>query len=434
MNPPRPLRGLLRKARGPGAQTLGASLASQGLTLITGVIAARALGAEGRGTLALLWLVPATLVLLGGLGIPQATTYYVARESRHARSVVKISARITMMLALGLACAYGIGLWILATGSDHHFSTLDGFLSLALVPMLLAQNLGVAALLGRERYRAFNGARLGPVFVYAVVSLFLLAVGQATLTSILAACLAAWGMGAIVTWYLLNHYLPTDDGALDTTREEIVKFGLRGVIGSVSPIDDVRVDQLLVGLILDARALGLYVAAVAFCNLPRFVAQSIGSVSFPRIAAARDSVLAWGLVGHYLKLGLAAIGITVGALVLVVPSLLPFMFGDEFADAVPLGRILLLSAFFLALHRLLTELARGLGHPGYGSITEAVNALVFLVCAFLIFDPISAKGVAWAVLAGGVVCSGLLLGLILRLRKIGLPGVEAQEGERASES
>ena len=57
--------------------------------MISGVIAARALGVEGRGTLAILWLIPVTLVLLGGIGIPQATTFYVARQIENARGVVR---------------------------------------------------------------------------------------------------------------------------------------------------------------------------------------------------------------------------------------------------------------------------------------------------------------------------------------------------------
>ena len=88
-------------ARGPSAQTLATSVAAQALTVISGVIAARALGVEGRGTLAILWLIPVTLVLLGGIGIPQATTFYVAREIENARGVVRISVRITVLLAVG---------------------------------------------------------------------------------------------------------------------------------------------------------------------------------------------------------------------------------------------------------------------------------------------------------------------------------------------
>ena len=62
-------------ARGPSTLTLGVTMFTQGLLVISGIIVARALGVDGRGSLAFLWLVPLAIVLLGGIGIPQATTY-----------------------------------------------------------------------------------------------------------------------------------------------------------------------------------------------------------------------------------------------------------------------------------------------------------------------------------------------------------------------
>lgn len=409
MNLPRTPREFLATFRAPGPQTLYTSLVGQAMTLITGVLAARALGVDGRGTLALLWLVPLTLVLLGGLGIPQAATYYVAREREHARAVIAKAVRVTALLALILLALYGAVLLVVAS-SDHEFGAADGLLSLSLVPMFLAQNLGVATLLGQERYTAYNLTRLGPVVFYAVAAAVLFVLGAATLTTILAAAAVAWGTGAVATWSINRAGLAASAGHTDVATGDIVKFGLRGVIGSVSPIDDVRIDQFMVGLLLDAHALGLYVAAIAFCNLPRLVAQSIGAVAFPRIAAARDA--AWAMMRRYLRIGLVAVGIAVAGLLILVPFLLPLLFGDDFSDAVGLSRILLLGAFFLGAHRMLAELARGLGHPGYGSISEVANATVFLAAVLLITGPATVEDVAWAVVAGGVVASGLL-GLLI---------------------
>ena len=47
-------------------------------------------------------------------------------------------------------------------------------------------------------------------------------------------------------------------------------------------------DQAVVGLFMPPSVLGLYVVAVAFTNLPRFVGQSIGMVAYPTVANARD--------------------------------------------------------------------------------------------------------------------------------------------------
>ena len=102
-----------------------------------------------------------------------------------------------------------------------------------------------------------------------------------------------------------------------------------------------------------------------------------------------------------------------------MPFLLPLLFGDDFSEAVSIGRILLLAALFLSIHRLLTELARGLGHPGYGSITELVNLGVFLLGILAFATPASTDGIAYAVLAGGLASSTLLALLLRRLEDPG---------------
>ena len=396
--------------------TLATSLAGQAFTLITGVIAARALGVDGRGTLALLWLAPLILALLGGIGIPPAVTYYVAREKVHARAIIRLSLQITILLATLLGLLYALGLVIFA-GDNHDFPLVAVACSVAMIPLFLGQNLAIAALLGQERFRAYNAARLIPVAAYALFSTFLVVSGSATLASILGAALASWLIAMTISWTQIARTGPDAEGETPVTRGEIMSFGVRGVVGSVSPIDDVRLDQFMVGLLLDARALGLYVAAIAFCNIQRFVAQAVGAVSYPRIASERRGPQAWSLTSRYFRIGLALVAVCTVILLLLLPVLLPLLFGEDFSDAVGLGRILLAGTFFLSVHRLLTELARGLGHPGYASISEAANAVIFLVVVFLVLSPITASGVAWAVVVGGVVCVALLGCLLLRLRK-----------------
>lgn len=382
--------------------------------MISGIIVARALGVEGRGILALLWILPLMLSYLGGIGIPQATAYFVAREIANAAGVVRISVGITAVLAVLLTVAYGTALLLLAEAEP--FSTTDGVLSACLVSLFLAHNLGTASLLGLGRYHAFNVSRIAPTLLYATGAATVFALDEATLTVVLATSMTSWLLGAAITWSLVFTRLPPGRNPSEATPKRVLGFGARGILGGISAIDDVRLDQIFVGIAMNARSLGLYVAAIAFCNLPRFVAQSIGSVAFPRIASASGPRVAWAQTRRTFRIGLAIITLCTGALLLALPFLLPFLFGEAFRDAVPIGRILLVAAYFLSIHRLLNELARGLGHPGYGSITELVNLIVFLLGLAVFATPASTEGVALAVVAGGLTSASLLALLVFRLR------------------
>ena len=403
-------------AKGPSALTLATTVVSQGLLVVSGIIVARALGVEGRGTLALLWLVPLSIVLLGGIGIPQAATYYVAREKQNPAAVVAMSVRLTVAIAAVLLVVYGIGLFLIGDVGGS-ISQTDALLSICLIIPFLGLNLGIAVLLGMKSYPAFNLSRFIAPFLYAFSTAILLATGDATLTAVLAASLASFAAGAIIAWVLVLRQVRPARGPADTDSREIAAFGLRGVIGSTSTITDVRADQLLVGALMDTRALGIYVTAIAFSNLPRFVAQSIGSVAFPRIASAESEADRWAAAIRSARIGILAIAVFTAALLLALPVLVPLLFGDDFSAAIGVGRILLVGAFFLSTHRLLTELARGLGHPGYGSITEVVNGLVFLVGVLVFATPASEDGIALAVLAGGIASTVLLSLLLIRLKR-----------------
>jgi O-antigen/teichoic acid export membrane protein len=106
-------------------------------------------------------------------------------------------------------------------------------------------------------------------------------------------------------------------------------------------------------------------------------------------------------------------GAIVIALELSIGWLLPLLFGDEFSDAVPLTRILLVGALLYSVRRVLIDGARGAGRPGLGSAVELVS-FVTLLAGIAVLAPIfGAEGIATAVaIAAGVgllvLCGGLL--------------------------
>src|SRR5215207_4887551 len=141
-------------------------------------------------------------------------------------------------------------------------------------------------------------------------------------------------------------------------------FGAIGFLGTTSPVDTLQLDQLLVGLFLSPAALGLYVVGVAFTNLPRIFAQSVGYVVYPHVARQRTIEQARRSIWISGALTAAITGAIVAALELASGWMVPFFFGDTFAGAVPLTQILLAGAAFVSVRRVLSDGARGAGYPG----------------------------------------------------------------------
>jgi O-antigen/teichoic acid export membrane protein len=418
----RPSR-LARIRRNPASKATAGALASaitsQVLTAISGILAARALGVEDRGYLALLILVPLIATHLG-LIVPVATTYYVARAPQLAGDIVRrlLTPAVVQLAVLGGAHVGALVLIIPGLESDAQTAALW---TLPAVPLLLLQQYGLAVLQGRQAFRAFNVLRIGPAAMYTAATCVLIVLGAGTLVGFTVAWIVATGVSAIVTIGTALRTLPpaTASSEVPTTRA-MLGFGGRSFLGTASPVEYFQVDQAVAGLFLSVPALGLYVTAVAVTNVVRLIGQSVGMVAFPRVAAhhGADQIRT---LRRFFAVTAALSGTAVIVLELTCGWFIPLLFGEDFAGAVPICRILLIAAFLFSLRRVLTDAARGAGFATAGSVAEALSWAVFATGAAVLVGPLGPEGVAAALAAAGAASLGLLCLVVLtpRARKRG---------------
>jgi O-antigen/teichoic acid export membrane protein len=158
---------------------------------------------------------------------------------------------------------------------------------------------------------------------------------------------------------------------------------------------------VIVGVFLTPLSLGLYVAASAFTNVPRFVAQGVALVALPQIASAPDHRSRRSLLLRFFVFGSAVSLAAALLLEATVGYLIPALFGTTFSASVVLAQILLLGAWCLGARRLLAEGLKGAGFPFAGSIAE-VAGLLILVAALGLAIQNGVVGMAWAVTASFV--------------------------------
>jgi O-antigen/teichoic acid export membrane protein/O-antigen ligase len=420
-------QGLIGSLRGTGGSpvrratlgTVGTTLIGQLVLVASGVIVARMLGPENRGYLALLILVPLIVAKVGGLGLPLAITFHVARERASAGAIWAALRPVVLLQSGLLAGIHAMILWALLR-DDPDYVVSAGLVTLALVPATLAQDYGLAILQGRGRFLAFNLLRTALVVVYAAAAAILLVTdtdGLGDVAAVWTATNVVLGLGTLVT--ALRRLEPAGVGGPAPPLRELVAFGAKGLLGASSPIEHYRLDQAVVGLVLSPTALGLYAVAVALSNLPRFIATSVGMVAYPHLAAAEEPREARRKLWRFFV-------VTVGAcLAIVVPLelasgwLVTFFFGEAFEDSTSLVRILLLASLLVAARRVLADGARGLGMPALGTVAEVVS-LVTLVPALVVFiDLWGAEGVAWALVAGGATSLLVMLAGVRFERSVG---------------
>jgi O-antigen/teichoic acid export membrane protein/O-antigen ligase len=380
----------------------------QAVLVVSGVIVARMLGPENRGYLALLVLVPLVLAQAGALGVPLAVTYQIARDRTAAAGVWAALRPVVLFQAALLAGLHCVVLWALLS-NDPDYVTSAALVTIVLVPAHLSQQYGLAVLQGRERFLAFNILRTAPAAVYAAAVAVLLVTDLDGLGEVALLWTGAnVAIGVLTLMVALRGLGPRGEGPVPPVRE-MVGFGAKGLLGASSPIEYFRLDQAVVGLFLTPVSLGIYAVALAFTNLPRFISTSVGMVAYPHVAAQSDPVEARRQLRRFFLLTIVACVAVVAALEVSAEWLVPFFFGSEFESAVPIVRIVLVSALLIAARRILADGARGLGRPGLGTVAELVS-LVTLIPALAVFMPMwGLEGVAAALVAAGAVSLPVML-------------------------
>jgi O-antigen/teichoic acid export membrane protein len=404
------LSGLLAAGRA-STLSIGAGVAGQLALVVSGVVAARILGAEDRGHLALFALFPAVLAQFGSLGIPLAVTFYVARDPSETGRVVRTAAVFAGAQALGILGIHSAVLAVVFESASSHVRDAAVY-TLAVGPSSLALHYALALLQGQGRLSAFNALRVvGPLAYSAwLVALLVADAGDLAAVTVIWVVAAAGVAAASLIIARVGAY---GRGAGYFPPRPMLAFGMKSVIGSVSPVESLRLDQAIVGLALSPAALGIYVVGMAFTNLPRFIAQSIGLIAYPEVARQTSAQGRVAALWRFTLLTVLLCGPLVIALEIVAGKLVPLFFGPEFYESIAVTRVLLLSAFFLGIRRVLTDGARGAGRTLAGSAAEAASWVV-LVPSVAVLAPLwGVNGVAVAVVLSSFTSLAILVAHLL---------------------
>jgi O-antigen/teichoic acid export membrane protein len=369
------------------------TLSGQTLLILTGIIAARSLGPEGRGHLALLMLFPTIISQIVLLGLPRSVIHFVAKDANTAHEVInEIKIIIGIQLLLGVLLTY-ISLHIYM---DYYNFQEDLFYFLVLIiPGLFAQQYGQALLQGLHKFSLFNIFRVLPLFIYAMVLLIAYLANSVTLTFIILMWIIInFLLGLLTLFISVKDIFQPIMKTTNTEQKGILNFALKGFIGSFSPLTTLRLDQLVAGFFLSPTSLGIYVVAQAFVNLPQFISVSVSSIIYPVISRETNQQRQYALLQKAL---ISTMLISLGFVLVLffsVPLLVPLFFGEEFREAILISQILLIGVFFLASRSVLNECLRGIGKPEISTQTEFVVLAVFLFCGIWLIQNYQITGLA----------------------------------------
>jgi len=321
----------------------------------TGIITARWLGPDGRGIFQLVAVVaPFMLANFVKLGIPQASVYAIKREGVEPSVVVSN----TTWLALGLGVVAAAGCWVgrewLLTNVLKDAPPITLVVVAALVPLVILQAYLLGVVQGLQRFAEYNVQQIVP----NVLSLFGMAIVLVWLDGGVLGALATYTaiMVFVTGWLALRvHRMAPIRARLDPgVLARLVRFGMKSHVQTLAATWHLRVDQLLIGYLLDPTQVGLYAVAVNLTNLLLRIPDALGTVLFPQLAAltteAGEDATAIVCRWTFAIMGVGALGYLV-----VGPFALRFLFGERFSDSVAPMLALLPGVVLMGQYLILTR-------------------------------------------------------------------------------
>lgn len=381
------------------------------------VLVAHAGGPKLLGELTLLRVLPGLAGVLVGCGLPSAAPFFLAGR-KHPES--RLRTTIVVLTVAGSLAASAC--WLLLSPLLHHYFFRPwhmGVVLAAAVPVFsqLWVATGKSFLQGENDMNGANWAIAAEeaAFLPVYVALLPFLHGTALLMSALvgADVLVAGGIAVRLArrGYLRGWGKP-DFGLAG----EICRYGIRGQVGGMLSLVNLRLDVAILGALAGPGVLGVYAVASKYAELLRLPGLAITYVFYPRLAvrdrkeAARD--VAAMLPRAFVLTALAAI-----PLAAAVP-LLPVVYGHEFASAMLPAYILLFGLIGEGVAGLVSAYLYGVGRPGANSLALGVSVVVTVVLDLALIPRYHVAGAAVASAAAYLTSSAALLACYFAVRRL----------------
>lgn len=371
-------------------------------------VLARSLGVSGRGELASVTATVQLVITIVAFGIPEASTYFLARLAGTPGQLARRSA--VLLLATGLV---GTAVLLLLAGplsaGVAGLETLLRVAAFAVIPTLLVTGLRAIAA-GQGRWGLVNAEKYLTAGLRLLGVVLLAVTGALTVGSASVILLASPVVAGLVYLRLLSTPVPASTPAERLTYATLGGYGARIWFGAVAGVLLMRLDQVLLGPTAGSVELGLYAAAVNIAEVVLIANHAVRDVTFAAEAArSQDERLQVSArLSTLLAAGLALV------IALSVPLWLPVLFGAEFAGAVPVVLVLLLGSVLVIPGSVAGASLSARGDPQWRSASLVVSVVINVSVLLLLAPALGALGAAVATLAANVVFGSLNLVFLRR--------------------
>jgi O-antigen/teichoic acid export membrane protein len=195
---------------------------------------------------------------------------------------------------------------------------------------------------------------------------------------------------------------------------ETIAFGVRSWLGYLAGFLNMRVDQLIMGVIAAKATLGIYAVAVNGAEVLLYLPAAVATVLSPALAQMGGAARQEQALRTFRILALTTAG-SAAAAALVGPVFVPLAFGSHFQTSVEPFLWLLPGAFGFAAMKVFGSALLASSPTGRSPLASVAALVTGVVLDLLLIPPLGAVGAA-AAASGAFLVGGVVSLLLYRAR------------------
>jgi len=355
------------------ALVLGSQVLRAPLVLFAWAVIGRFLGAQALGKIQIAFLVPMTVSVFIGLGLPVANSYLLGKRKYSVESILGNS----LLWSVGASTA-AVALLIAAKPFVLRYLAITPELftaTIVWIPLQQIYSVLTSMLLGERRFlvHSWTGLLNGLCMAFgAVLAVLVFKMGLVATTWTLV------GTTGVVACYLLWLYLPLQLPSImpsPALMMDSLTLGLKAYFGNILQFFNYRLAAFIVAYFAGASALGVYAVAYSLTELLWYVPQSVATVLMP-VTASSQTAEATSRTSRICRLSITC-GLIGGlAMAAAAPIAIPRLLGTEYGKSVALVWLLLPGAVSFILAKIIAADLSGRGRPEFGSYVSFAGLFI----------------------------------------------------------
>lgn len=387
-----------------------------GASFIISILLARLLGAEGKGIITGIFVIPNMMISLADLGVRQASAYYIGQKKYTIQGVLSSSLflwLITSIISMSVVLVY----YLVPSTTDYSIPLI--IIALMYVPAKILVSYFNGILQGQQKFGNINMKYVIEFifrFAFVILLVWVFDLG------VVGAVFATFITNVAVLLYsasIIRQTAKLELRYIKGVPQDIFKKGIVFAIGVFVLQLNYKIDIVFLENMVNAHDLGIYSVGVTLAELIWQVPTAIGVVLFARSANSKTDREA--NERSALLLRISWVPIIIGSILFWVgaPFIVPLLYGEDFFQSAEVIRILLPGIVMMVLFKILNVNLAGRGQPLFAMKIYLVTLAINIVMNLILIPIYGISGAAFSSTVSYIV--GALIFSIAYHRYSGIP-------------